>query len=363
MNTEQIIKTSKDIIKLNQHARGGYVASPLYPQYGYSWLRDGTFIAYSMDVTGESESAEQFYRWVHQVLQNRRPQVDALIHKHHQQQWIERNEFLHTRYHLDGRDDHSDWGNFQLDGYGAWLWGLTEHIRITGNSYLLQEFRASIELTIDYVKTFWLYPNYDCWEEFPDFVHPTTLACLYGGLKAIGELEGRSDLLDTAEEIKAFLINHATLEGRFVKSIQFQDEQWKPVQPGVDASLLWLSLPFHVVEPDHPLMLHTLREIENVLKHEGIQRYAGDSYYGGGEWILLTAWYGWIKAELGDTTEAQRCLDWIISKADHLGRLPEQVPSSLRNPDIHTEWLDKLGAPALPLLWSHAMFLVLSTKV
>jgi GH15 family glucan-1,4-alpha-glucosidase len=360
---EQAAQDSTMIIKLNQHPSGSYVACPLFSHYGYSWLRDGTFTAFAMDLSGESESAGQFYHWVNRVLQDKRSSVNELIRKHNEGVWIERNEFLNTRYHLDGREDHSDWGNFQLDGYGAWIWGLCEHIRLTGNRSLLDEYRTSIELAVDYLCTFWLFPSYDCWEEYPDFVHPATLACLYGGLHALGELESRQPLLDKAEEIRRFILEHTVLEGRFVKSVQFVDGHWQHVLPGVDASLLWLSLPFGVVEPSHPLMQTTLLAVEKELKHKGIQRYAADTYYGGGEWLLLTAWYGWMKGELGDAAEARRCLDWIISKADGLGRLPEQVPDSLRNPAAYEDWTGRLGKPALPLLWSHAMLLVLINKL
>jgi GH15 family glucan-1,4-alpha-glucosidase len=360
---EQALKDAISIIKLNQHPSGGYIACPLFSHYGYCWLRDGTFIAYAMDTVGETESAGLFYGWVHQVLQDKRSLVDELIRKHESGQRMEKHEFLNTRYHLDGREDHTDWGNFQLDGYGTWLWGLCDHIRRTGNRSLLDEYRTSIELTVDYLQVFWIYPNFDCWEEYPDFVHPATLACIYGGLHALGELEKRQSLLDKADEIHRFLLEHAVWDGRFVKSIQFLNGEWRPVQPGVDASLLWLSLPFGVVEPTHAYMQHTVQAIEKELKHEGIHRYAADTYYGGGEWLLLTAWYGWIKAEAGDLEEAQRCLTWIVSKADDLGRLPEQVPDTLLDSSAYEEWTQRLGRPALPLLWSHAMLLVLSDKL
>ncbi|MGO4271570.1 glycoside hydrolase family 15 protein, partial [Paenibacillus sp. TAF58] len=256
-----------------------------------------------------------------------------------------------------------EWGHFQLDGYGAWLWGLTEHIRITGHSALLNELRESIEITVDYLMTFWHFPNFDCWEEFPDYVHPATLACVYGGLKALGELENRPPLLQKADLIKKFIMDHAVYEGRFVKSIHCIGEVWQPALNGVDASLLWLAVPFGVCEVNDPIMLKTVQAIEADLKHKGIQRYVEDRYYGGGEWMLLTAWYGWYQAELGNREEAQRCLDWVMSKADKLGRLPEQVAESLRDPSSYPEWVAKWGEPAIPLLWSQAMFLVLSDSL
>jgi GH15 family glucan-1,4-alpha-glucosidase len=363
MECEQLIISSISIIKLNQHPSGGYIASPLFPPYSYSWLRDGTFIANAMDRVGETDSAALFFKWVGQVLKDKRSRVDSLVHKHERKEWIDRSEFMGTRYHLDGRDDVSEWGHFQLDGYGAWLWGLTEHVRITGNKALLEELRESIEISVDYLMTFWHYPNFDCWEEFPDYVHTATLSCVYGGLKALGELEHRPQLIDKASIIKEFILSHCVSEGRFVKSIHCLEEIWKPALSGVDASLLWLSVPFGVCEVSDPIMLKTVQAIEGELKHGGIQRYVEDRYYGGGEWLLLTAWYGWYQKELGNRKEAQRCLDWIMSKADSLGRLPEQVADSLREPSAYSEWIAKWGEPAIPLLWSQAMFLVLSNSL
>ncbi|GGI43423.1 hypothetical protein GCM10008018_02000 [Paenibacillus marchantiophytorum] len=363
MERDELITSSISIIKLNQHPRGGYIASPLFAPYAYSWLRDGTFIANAMDRVDENESAGLFYKWVGRVLQDKRSQVDALVQKHERHEWIDRSEFLGTRYHLDGRDDVSEWGHFQLDGYGAWLWGLTEHVKKTGHRHMLDELRESIEITVDYLMTFWHYPNFDCWEENPDYVHPATLACVYGGLKALGELEGRSELLEKAAMIKGFILEHCVHEGRFVKSIHCIDEIWQPALSGVDASLLWLAVPFGVCEVTDPVMRSTVQAIEADLKHGGIQRYAEDRYFGGGEWLLLTAWYGWYQKELGHLEEARRSLAWIGSKADSLGRLPEQVADALRSPDAYAEWLQKCGEPPLPLLWSHAMFLVLSDSL
>lgn len=186
----------------------------------------------------------------------------------------------------------------------------------------------------------------------PDYVHPATLACVYGGLKALGELEQRSPLLDKASMVKDFILSHCVNEGRFVKSVHCLDEIWKPALTGVDASLLWLAVPFGVCEVDDPIMRKTVQTIESELKHEGIQRYIEDRYYGGGEWLLLTAWYGWYQRELGNHEEAHRCLEWIISKADHFGRLPEQVPDQLRESSAYSEWLGKWGTCAAAALVS-----------
>lgn len=363
-NNARLRDISKQLIKWNQHPSGAYIACPLFANYTYCWLRDGTFIAYAMDICGDHKSAEAFYGWVDRVLSRKHDQVQALISKKHAGQWIDRNEFLNTRFHLDGRDDDAPWGHFQLDGYGTWLWGLAEHVKRTGRSELLERFRGSIELTLQYISEFWPWPNFDCWEEYPDFVHPSSLACLYGGLQSIGQLEERQELKEKAAEIKRFLLDHCVYEGRFVKSVVHRDGGWQAALSGVDANLLWLAVPFGVFRTDEEPFQATLTQIRSELfAGGGMHRYVEDTYYGGGAWLLLTAWYGLAAAEAGDAEGARQCLAWIEEQADALGRLPEQVPAALHQEPAYHDWTARLGQPAVPLLWSHAMYLVLSDKL
>ncbi|MFC6227329.1 glycoside hydrolase family 15 protein [Paenibacillus allorhizosphaerae] len=362
-----LAEASKKLIAWNQHSSGGYVASPLFSHYGFSWLRDGSFIAFGMDCAGETNSAELFYDWVRRILETKAGYIRELIEKKKRGEQPQRQEMLHTRYHLDGRDDTgSDWGHFQLDGYGAWLWGLAEHLKRTGQTHIPQIYRTSVEVTCDYLRTFWRMPNFDCWEENADHVHSSTLACIYGGLRHIAELEENEALEEVCRDIQAFILENAVHpDGHFVKyvtPIQVESGlRFEIGHPGVDASLFWLCEPFRVVTADHPAFRTTLRKIERELRTDqgGIRRYADDSYYGGGEWLLLTAWYGWIQLRIGNKDKAERALSWIVSKADRLGRLPEQVPDALASRERYDEWVGRWGTPALPLLWSHAMYLVL----
>lgn len=365
---KELADNSIKLIRWNQHPSGGYTASPLFTHYAFSWLRDGSFIAFAMDTAGQVESAGSFYDWVNRIIQGKTDQVRMLIDKRRRGEWIGQEQFLHTRYHLDGRDDdHSEWGHFQLDGYGAWLWGLTQHLKAAGQDKLPEAYRQSVNTTVDYLLTFWKLPNFDCWEEHNDQVHPSTLACIYGGLKSIAELDGRADLEEACRDIREFLLSHAvaTEEQRFVKSLVPGNGSFRTGNPGVDASLMWLCEPFGVFGPEHPVMRATLEKIKSDLVTEqgGVRRYLQDSYYGGGEWILLTAWFGWVQLASGDRPAAERAIAWIASKADGTGRLPEQVPDALPDRSGYEDWVRRWGPPAIPLLWSHAMYLVLYNRL
>ncbi|PZE22682.1 glycoside hydrolase family 15 protein [Paenibacillus xerothermodurans] len=366
----QLVAVSKSLIKMNQHPSGGYAACPLFSHYAYSWLRDGSFIAYSMDITGETDSADKFHRWVNGLLLRQRERVNKLLDKHERGEWIEQHEFLHTRYQLDGRDDaDSAWGQFQLDGYGVWLWAVAEHCRTLRMTALPDLYRESVDLIVRYLCAFWQRPNFDCWEERGEQVHPSTLASIYGGLSSIQPLIADGRLGEICSAIREFILDYAVhpTGGHIVKSIRptSNDERYEIAFDGVDGSLLWLCEPFNLLSADHPAMAATIARIQQDLKSSdgGLRRYLSDEYYGGGEWTLLAAWYGWTSLRTGAMDEARLALAWVMEQADSLGRLPEQVPHTQMDSQLYERWLQNWGPPATPLLWSHAMFLVLNSQL
>ncbi|WP_054971874.1 glycoside hydrolase family 15 protein [Paenibacillus sp. A3] len=372
MNEEELVQASIRLIRLNQHPEGGYVACPLFAHYAYGWLRDGSFVAYAMDTAGEHDSAALFYDWANRIIASKQGQIRYLTDKQSRGEHVALHEFLHTRYHLDGRDDtSSEWGHFQLDGYGAWLWGLTEHLRAVGSDRIPDTYRISVDAAVDYLRAFWRYPNFDCWEEYGEHVHPSTLACIYGGLEGVARLDDNAELHHVCSEIKEFLLQHGvhSENGHFVKNItpvpQGDSTAYVTGYAGVDASLLWLAEPFLVFDPQNPVMHKTIEAIKTELRSEtgGVRRYASDTYYGGGEWLLLAAWYGLVQLGRGHREEAVRSLEWIAAQADELGRFPEQVRRPHGGEEAYDDWVGRWGPPATPLLWSHAMFMVLYYKL
>jgi len=345
-----LYRRSIEIIQQNQSPSGAYIASPNFFTYHYCWFRDGAFIAYAMDLAGEHESAFRFHSWAASVVNQRAGTVKRAIMKAGRNEPLDPSDVLDTRYTVEGEAGDEDWPNFQLDGLGTWLWALEKHRHLSERP-VPEEWLQAAGLVAEYMAALWRHPCYDCWEEFPDQVHMYTLAATYAGLQAHTSLSGL-DHGSVQREIKRFLCEDGVSQGHFVKYVGSQQ---------VDASLLGLATPYQVVSPDHPLMRATVAEIEATIVQDGdLHRYAADTYYGGGSWVLLTAWLGWYYAQVGADEEAGSAKEWVEAQADELGNLPEQVPVALNDSSYYEPWLRRWGEIASPLLWSHAQYIILS---
>jgi isomaltose glucohydrolase len=128
--------------------------------------------------------------------------------------------------------------------------------------------------------------------------------------------------------------------------------------------VLVCAVPFGLLEPGDPLLDATVRALENEgVAHGGVHRYPGDSYYGGGEWLLLAALLGSYFAAAGRTPEARAQLEWVAAQATTEGDLPEQTAVHLLVPAGYESWLERWGPSPSPLLWSHAMYTTLSLEL
>jgi GH15 family glucan-1,4-alpha-glucosidase len=217
--------------------------------------------------------------------------------------------------------------------------------------------RPAVDLVVRYLEAVWQSPNYDCWEEFPDEVHPATLAAIYGGLTSVRALDTSLVPDGLPEAIRDFTLKHCiAANGHFMKYLG---------NDAVDASLLWTALPYPLVSVNDTRFQTTLAKIERDLLRPGggVYRYKADTYYGGGEWLLLTAWLAWVYVELDRVEESRRLLEWIEAQALPNGEMPEQVSEHLLDASYYPNWQAKWGTPACPLLWSHAMYLILEAHL
>jgi len=350
-----LLSLSTESLLAHQVASGAFVASHDFAPYNYCWLRDGSFIAYALDRAGERYAAESFHRWVASAIAGIAPGMRAATERRRTGGPNEPGSMPPARFGLDATMVADDWPNFQLDGYGTWVWSLSQHVQRWGAAKLADELAEAVALSAKYLEAVGADACYDCWEESSEAVHTSTLACVYGGLVAAASLTGSQSASHMAENLAERIVGDMSQAGRFAKS---------STDRGVDASLLWLAVPFEVVGPTDAAMAATASQIATALDLQGgTRRYAADTYYGGGAWPLLTAWLGWYYARAGDLGAARQRLGWVSERIDAQGRLPEQVGGDERDPQAYGEWVARWGPPAADLAWSHAMHLVLGYEL
>ncbi|GAB3826131.1 glycoside hydrolase family 15 protein [Kribbella italica] len=344
-----LAERSHAVITRHQDPGGAYPAAPTFSAYrGYAWLRDGSFTAEGISRYGDVVSAGRFHDWVHGALCRRRAQVDALRASD-----APSNEaMLPTRFTFDGSDGSDPWWDFQTDGYGLWLWSVVAHADRHGLS--LDRWQAGIDVAVDYLVAFWDRPCYDWWEEHVEHRHVSTLGAIYGGLVAIAPYTS-VPVLEVAERIRSLVDAEGTHDGHLTKWLG---------SSAVDGSLPSCIVPFRLVAPGSSVAGTTLAAVVRDLDVDGgVHRFTADVFYGGGQWILLSALLGWNLAAAGDTVGAWRHLRWIADQVNDDGDLPEQVDHHLLHPDSRSEWIARWGSVASPLLWSHGMYLILADEL
>lgn len=346
-----LVDVSMRVIADGQASTGAYVASPHFSQYGFAWLRDGAYCAMAMDAVGNADSATRFHQWVCRVILNQEARIDSIVERLDSGETVPAGAMLPTRFTLDGEIEPSAddaWPNFQLDGYGTWLFAL--NARTTDK--LPAPMTHAVELTARYLNAAWRVPCFDYWEEYGDRRHTATLAAIAAGLSGASQMLDQPEYEATARQVRSFIDTNCVSEGSFTKG---------PMDSRVDGSLLSLAVPFGVVPLDDPRMTQTIARIRAELSTDtgGIRRYIGDTYYGGSPWLLLTAWLGWCDRLSGDRDSYEASRDWVCAIAKGDGLMPEQLVSEPQAPEFVDTWEARWGPVASPLLWSHAKYLLM----
>lgn len=350
-------RASIRIIKANQAITGAYIASPNFRVYNYSWFRDGAFIAEAMSSSGETESALNFHKWATRVIIDREEKIASLIRKKRQGEEIALEEHLHCRYKADGQESDEYWTNLQLDGFGTWIWSLDKFLS-RGNALHGATYRA-VETLVGYLSTFWEIESYDWWEESFGHQHVASIGSIAAGLKACStwkelSTESRNVAGDCANEIVDLIVEKGLINGRLAKWINGE---------GLDSSLLSLIAPFGLIEGNSSIAQSTIEAVSEELGIFGTYRHKEDGYFGGGRWPLLSCFLGLSLIKVGDTLKAAEILEWVETLINDDLELPEQLEIPLLFPEMRAEWIASWGEPAVPLLWSHAMYLSLSNAL
>jgi GH15 family glucan-1,4-alpha-glucosidase len=354
-----VAEQGRALILSLQDDGGAYPASPTFSVYrGYAWLRDGAFIADGMSAVGEVESASAFFDWCDRMLADCADRIAEIVAAAASGTPVDDQHMLPTRFLIDAGGDQVDWWDFQLDGYGLWVWAAVAHAERHGLD--ASRWSRGIGLTVDYLVSSWNRPCYDWWEEHVEEVHMSTLGSVAAGLLAAarsGAVDaGRTAAAEgTASAALELMRADGTYQGHLIKWVGSTE---------VDASLASLMSPLDVVAASSPLGLATIAELDRQLAVDGgVHRFLADTYYGGGQWPLLSCMLGLAHAAAGDPDRALELLRWAATTVQRSGTMPEQVDDHVLAPDFVAEWVERWGPSADPLLWSYSMYLRLAVEL
>lgn len=349
----RLAERSVRLITELQTPEGAYPASPTFSAYvGYSWLRDGAFIADGASVAGQVESASRFFDWCAAVTVRRADKIRWIVAESRAGRPPGPEHMLPARFTFAGDDGADEWWDFQLDGYGTWLWALVEHLErhgLDGSRY-----REAAQLTAEYLLVSWERPCYDWWEEHSQHVHVSTLACIAAGLEAVARAglvddDTENAIGDEMARLRRLVAERGIKDGHLMKWLG---------STAVDGSLAAAIAPLGFTDAASDVARRTIDVLEaHLFVDGGVHRYLGDTFFGGGQWPLLTCFLGLAHLAAGGRERADELLRYAAATATPELDLPEQVPGHLIAPGMRQEWIDRWGPVATPLLWSHAMFL------
>lgn len=355
-------------LKQMQDPTGGIIAAPEFQfeftacgGYGYCWGRDAGFISLAMDTAGMFDESEHFYSYMAKCQ-------------------AENGSFLH-RHDMNGHLGPS-WGLLQPDETGSVLFGLWQHVKISGRTAVAEKSRDMVEraahwlATCRFEDTEWISDGFDLWEE-REGVHLYSVAAAVAGLRAAADLaekmgwpvpklwRERANILsglleenlvaagDTAglSFARTLFLKNSTPQSALQYTHSETAQRWASDYV-MDISLLGVAEPFDAVSKSFsdkvlPELCRTARRILWRKGLGGIGRYEGDHYRDGQPWILTTLWLALAAARCGETALATECCAWVLRHTPREGQLPEQIDPVTGEPS----WV-------MPLTWSHAMFVL-----
>ena len=329
------------LLQLCDRKTGGIIAAPSTdPDYRYVWPRDAFYVALALDRSGYHVQPERFYRWCMKAQ--------------------DRTGALHQRYYsmpeLVGPSWGPAWGE-EIDETACVVWGMVEHLRLTRDRGFLSEVWPFIREAAWYLDNSVdhsgkVKPSMNLWEEEPTrhvYSAATVAAGLTAASKAANELGyakearrwGHVSKLAKKHLLEAFWDESL---GHFLRGIEPRDEQ-------VDIGSLAISFPLGIIPDGDPRMVKNAKALAKAFAFRagGVGRFPSDNNYGGNPWIVSTCWLAIHDSASGDVAAARALIAWAANHATGLGMLPEQVSKK-----------DGTVRSAVPLAWSHAMFILAS---
>jgi GH15 family glucan-1,4-alpha-glucosidase len=361
----KLYRQSLLLVRAHQDAGGAIVAGAdsenmLFNRdtYTYAWGADNAIIACAMDRAGKHELTRKYFEFIRPLLE---PE-GFYMHKHHP------DGSLGSSWQAWVRDG-QPYLPIQEDETAMQLWALKVHHDKAGDDYVSGRYHDWIAKIIDFllghVRDDIALPkdSWDRWEERQG-IHTWTVATVIAGLTAgafFADLHDDVNRATNCRELAARMTDAMTTSlassehGRFIRRLTPDLHQ----DLTIDAADLAPFL-FGVLPPEHPLVVGTVKAIEEHLATPdgGIARYQGDYFHrktedcAGNPWTFCALWIAnWHitqAKESGDVhwQRANQLIEWVCAHA---------VGANLLGEQFHPHTGEPLAV--CPLTWAHAQFI------
>lgn len=360
---QKAIKKSLLVIKAHTDRRGGVIAScdsSIYnfgrDYYSYVWPRDGCYVMWPLIRLGYTEEPKKFFSFCRDIMHP----DGYMMHKY------QPDKAIGSTWHPLVHGKRSELA-IQEDESAIVLYMLSEFYNESGDkefvgglySTLIQPMANFLTRFMD-PETGLPHASYDLWEEkFSTSTYTTALTW-----RALEEAANFADLFEypddgvkwrkVAEKIAGNLeVFYEPERGAFRKGFLVQPDGSLQFDNTIDVSSAYGAMMFasKVFGASH--IRSTYEAIERLLLDKspsgGSPRYEDDNYfasnpkYMGNPWFVTTLWVAQYYLQVHREHDAERLVEWTLSKRSHSGVLSEQM-----NPS------DSTPLSVMPLVWSHA---------
>jgi GH15 family glucan-1,4-alpha-glucosidase len=383
----KVYARSVELLKENQHPKGGFYASPPGTRYAYIYPRDHSIIvlgALSADLIKEAKLGLQF------ILEAQKP-----------------NGEFSQRYDVDGID--RSYKELQIDSTGLVLFALGKYHERTEDDAFVADHWEKIGKSVNFIlhnknDEIDLIHTINSVHEYPAYEHGFEIyansACCAGILKAVkmGKLVGKdrevAEWEKEAKKIRESILTRlwSSFLRSFIKTIRIKSNDSKPL--GYDPFSSVVTDPdaseygpayFELIEDSDWRVISTVKRIDDELWDAnlgGLNRYP--EYWnrnngGYGPWPHFTAQLARHFLNTDDRDMAEKYLGWCVEIA-HNHELPEHISTLMnflvweenykrvgimRDDKVrlieqikkHEKWEEGLAYSVVPLLWPHAEYI------
>ncbi len=393
LKAHKLYENSIKLLKENQHANGGFYASPPGTRYPFIYPRD-----HSMDILGciAGDLLPQARKGLEFILNSQKPL----------------GEFS-QRYDVDGND--ASYKDLQIDGNGLVLYAMGKYFEATGGSFFdemadrdfVRKHWETIEKAVEFIlmnknDEVDLIHTINSIHEYPAYEHGFEIyancACCAGILAAVkmGKAIDKDVSLweEEAEKVRHAILTRMYSPRRrsFIKCIRVKEKNSNPIGYDAFASTVididaveYSPAAFELIDEGDVKNRSTVKRIhENLWDKEigGLNRYPEhwDRNNGGyGPWCHFTCQLANHYTAIDDQDRAEMYLGWVVDMA-HNYMLPEHISTierfemwledytnakilrdskltMIKNVRNHPKWNDGLAYVTIPLIWPHADYI------